>query len=76
MVNRHPFVLRERAMNLNGDQDHDMPSAPIHKPEPFILEKNGTFQIKLVLLSVVIVAVVWVGVLITLAMEVVRRIYG
>ena len=63
-------------MDLNARQDHDMRPAPIHKPEPFVLEKSGAFQIKLVLLSVVIVAVVWIGVLIALGMEFVRRIYG
>ncbi len=59
-------------MNLNTDQ------APrvVSKPEPFVLEKNSAVQIKLVLLSVVVVAVVWVGVLITLGVEVIRRMHG
>jgi hypothetical protein len=61
---------------LNTDQNSDTLPAPIHKPEPFVLEKNSALQIKLVLLSVVIVSVVWVGVLIILGMEVIRRIYG
>ena len=63
-------------MNLNEDQDQDTRLPTIHKPETFVLEKNSALQIKLVLWSVVIVAVVWIGVLVALGMEVVRRLNG
>jgi cytoskeletal protein RodZ len=75
-IETSPIVLREKTLDLNVDHDHETPAAYIHKPKPFVLEKNGTLQIKLVLLSVMLVTVVWVGVLIVLGMEVIRRIYG
>jgi hypothetical protein len=70
------LALREKTMDLKADQKQDMPAVHIHKPEPFVLEKNSALQIKLVLLSIALVAVVWVGVLIFFGVEVIRRIYG
>lgn len=63
-------------MNLNVDHNQDMPIVHIQKPAPFVPEKNGALQIKLVLVSIVLVAVAWIGVLIFLGVQIIGRVYG
>jgi hypothetical protein len=62
-------------MNLDAKHKEGTQTAPILRPKPFT-EKNDSFQIKLVFLTVVVVTIAWIGVLISLGIEIISRVSG
>jgi hypothetical protein len=62
-------------MNIESDQSQSR-MTQVYAPKPFVPEKDGVFQFRLVLFSVALVTVVWVGVVIFFCVELFRRAYG